>query len=186
MKNNRTSTKTLILTGMMTAVIAALSQIQFPLPSGIPVTMQTFAVTLAACVLGWKMGTVSVAAYILLGIIGVPVFTGFNSGVSAVAGMTGGYIWGFLIMGLLCGLACSQKNIALTALFSLLGLAGCHIPGMIQFAFLTGRSIAETFLLASAPYLAKDIASIIAAYAAAKAIRAGLNASGFAVSRSNA
>lgn len=178
MENTRTATKTLILTGMMTAVTAVLSQIQFPLPSGIPVTMQTFAVALSACVLGWKMGTVSIAAYILLGIAGVPVFAGFGSGIPAVAGMAGGYIWGFLIMSLFCGLACTQKNPVVTAVLSLVGLAGCHIPGMLQFAFLTNRSIAEAFLLASAPYLAKDIVSVAGAYFAAKAIRTGLRSAG--------
>ena len=48
------STKTIVMTGMMTAVLAVLSQIQIPMPSGVPVTMQTFGVALCACVLGWK------------------------------------------------------------------------------------------------------------------------------------
>lgn len=60
------STKTIVMTGMMTAVLAVLSQIQIPMPSGVPVTMQTFGVALCACVLGWKMGTASVAVYLLL------------------------------------------------------------------------------------------------------------------------
>ena len=132
MDNHSVSTETLILTGMMTAVTAVLSQIQFPLPSGIPVTLQTFSVALAAYVLGWKMGTASVAVYILLGAVGVPVFAGFSGGISVIAGLTGGYIWGFLIMALFCGLAREQKNLFLTAALSLLGLAGCHIPGRLR------------------------------------------------------
>lgn len=181
MENNRISVKTLIMTGMMTAVTAVLSQIQFPLPSGIPVTLQTFAIALTAYVLGWKMGTASVAIYILLGIVGVPVFAGFNSGAAAIVGMTGGYIWGFLVMALFCGLAYAQKNPLLLAVLSLLGLAGCHIPGIVQFAFLTNRSMTEAFLLASAPYLAKDIASIAAAYFTARAIRTSLHAAGYSL-----
>ena len=178
MKDNRTATRTLVLTGMMTAITAVLSQIQFPLPSGIPVTLQTFAVALAAYVLGWKMGAASVAVYILLGTAGIPVFSGFGSGIAVLAGMTGGYIWGFLLMALFCGLAYTQNNPVLTAVLSLLGLAGCHIPGMVQFAFLTGRSMTEAFLLASAPYLIKDVVSVTGAYFAAKAIRAGLRSAG--------
>ncbi len=181
MENNHVSAKTLILTGMMTAVTAVLSQIQFPLPSGIPVTLQTFAVALTSCVLGWKMGAASVGIYILLGILGVPVFAGFNSGAAVVVGLTGGYIWGFLIMALFCGLAYTQKNPVLAALLSLLGLAGCHIPGVVQFACLTNRSMTEAFLLASAPYLAKDIASIAAAYFAARAVRTSLHAAGYSI-----
>ena len=72
------STKTIVMTGMMTAVLAVLSQIQIPMPSGVPVTMQTFGVALCACVLGWKMGTASVAVYLLLGSFGVPVFAGLS------------------------------------------------------------------------------------------------------------
>lgn len=181
MENNHVSAKTLILTGMMTAVTAVLSQIQFPLPSGIPVTLQTFAVALTSCVLGWKMGAASVGIYILLGILGVPVFAGFNSGAAVIVGLTGGYIWGFLIMALFCGLAYTQKNPVLAALLSLLGLAGCHIPGVVQFACLTNRSMTEAFLLASAPYLAKDIASIAAAYFAARAVRTSLHAAGYSI-----
>lgn len=182
MKNNHIPVKTLILTGMMTAVTAVLSQIQFPLPSGIPVTLQTFAVALTAYVLGWKMGAASVGIYILLGSIGVPVFAGFNSGVAVIGGMTGGYIWGFLIMALFCGLAYTQKNPILLAALSLTGLAGCHIPGVMQFALLTNRSMTEAFLLASAPYLAKDIVSIAAAYFAARAVRTSLHAAGYSIS----
>ncbi len=178
MDNHSVSTETLILTGMMTAVTAVLSQIQFPLPSGIPVTLQTFSVALAAYVLGWKMGTASVAVYILLGAVGVPVFAGFSGGISVIAGLTGGYIWGFLIMALFCGLAREQKNLFLTAALSLLGLAGCHIPGVVQFSLLTGRGMTEAFLLASAPYLIKDAASVAAAYFVTKAVRAGLRSAG--------
>lgn len=63
-----------------------LSQIQIPMPSGVPVTMQTFGVALCACVLGWKMGTASVAVYLLLGSFGVPVFAGLS-------GRPGNYHW---------------------------------------------------------------------------------------------
>lgn len=70
MQSKKISTKTIVMTGMMTAVLAVLSQIQIPMPSGVPVTMQTFGVALCACVLGWKMGTASVAVYLLLGAIG--------------------------------------------------------------------------------------------------------------------
>ena len=72
MQSKKISTKTIVMTGMMTAVLAVLSQIQIPMPSGVPVTTQTFGVALCACVLGWKMGTASVAVYLLLGGSGVP------------------------------------------------------------------------------------------------------------------
>ena len=70
----------IVLTGMFAAVLAALSQIQIPMPSGVPVTLQTFAVALTGYVLGWQYGLASTAIYILLGAIGLPVFAGCISG----------------------------------------------------------------------------------------------------------
>ena len=60
----------IVLTGMFAAVLAALSQVQIPMPSGVPVTLQTFAVALTGYVLGWKYGLASTAIYTLLGAIG--------------------------------------------------------------------------------------------------------------------
>ena len=97
------STKTMIITAMFAAVIAVLAQIAFPLPSGVPVTLQTFAVALTGVVLGAKLGTISTFIYILLGAVGVPVFSGFNGGLGAIVGKTGGFIWGFLFLAFFAG-----------------------------------------------------------------------------------
>lgn len=178
MKKNRTSTKMIVLTGMFAAVLAALSQVQIPMPSGVPVTLQTFAVALTGYVLGWKYGLASTAIYTLLGAIGLPVFAGFSGGVGVIAGATGGFIWGFLFMAALCGYGYSKKRILL-GVYSLVGLIICHLLGVIQFMFLMQMSFAESFLLVSMPYLLKDVISVVAAYVVAKAIRAGLLAAGF-------
>ena len=70
-------------------------------PFAVPFTMQTFGVFVTLALLGGKRGTVSVICYILLGAFGLPVFSGFNGGVSALFGATGGYIMGFIIASLL-------------------------------------------------------------------------------------
>ena len=77
---SRLRSKTIVLTGMMAAILAVLSQISIPLPSGVPITMQTFAVALAGFTLGIWQGSASVLIYLLLGLIGVPVFAGFSGG----------------------------------------------------------------------------------------------------------
>jgi biotin transport system substrate-specific component len=177
-KKQTGSTKFMVLAGVFAAVTAVLSQISVPLPSGVPVTLQTFAVALAAYVLGARLGAVSIGVYILLGAVGVPVFAGFRGGIGQLAGMTGGFIWGFLLMAICCGLAARKKHPAAVIVLSLLGLAGCHIPGVIQFAFVSGRGLAESFLLVSLPYLVKDVVSVALAWMAAKALRRGLNAAG--------
>ena len=81
MNNNaKNKTKQIVGIGVMTAIIAVLSQITIPLPTHVPVTLQTFAVALAGYFLGWKGGAVSALVYGLLGAIGVPVFAGWSGG----------------------------------------------------------------------------------------------------------
>ena len=94
----QSSIQKVVMTGMLAAVMAVMSQIQFPLPSGVPVTMQTFAMALAGYILGWRYGLASTVVYILLGAVGVPVFAGFSGGLGFTVSPAGGYIWGFLPM----------------------------------------------------------------------------------------
>ena len=84
----------LILCALFCAVIAVSAQLI--IPGVIPFTMQTFAVFLTVAVLGTAWGSVSVLAYLCLGLIGAPVFAGFHGGIGVLFGATGGYLIGFL------------------------------------------------------------------------------------------
>ena len=79
-ETKKTRTQKMILAALFTAVIAVLSQTAIPTPFDVPLTLQTFAVALCGYTLGIKWGVASVAAYILLGAVGVPVFSGFKGG----------------------------------------------------------------------------------------------------------
>ena len=87
---NREKTIQIVLVGVFAAVLAVLSQISIPLPSGIPVTLQTFAVALCGYALGWKRGLLATAVYVALGLVGLPVCSGFSGGGGAVLAMAGG------------------------------------------------------------------------------------------------
>lgn len=174
-------TKDVILTGMFAAVLAVLSQLSVPMPSGVPVTLQTFAVALTAYVLGWKKGAAATAVYILLGAVGVPVFANFSGGIGVILGSTGGFIWGFLFMVVLAGAGMQQENRGLLILLGALGLAACHLLGTLQFMAVMHMGFGESFVLVSAPYLLKDAVSMIAAYFIALAVRRALAAAGAAV-----
>src|SRR5512146_3046638 len=92
----------LILAG--TIFIALAAQLQFYLPgSPVPYTGQTFAVLVAGGALGFRRGVASTVLYLLLGIIGVPVFAGAAHGWSYVVGGTGGYILGFILAAAVVG-----------------------------------------------------------------------------------
>lgn len=160
----------MVVAGVFAALLAVLSQISIPLPTGIPVTLQTFAVALCGFALGPGLGAAAVGVYLALGAVGIPVFAGFSGGIGSFVGMTGGYLWAFLPMAFLCGLGARQKNRALALTVGFLGLVVCHLCGSFQFALVSAVSPWNAFLLASAPYLLKDAASLVVAYLVAAAI----------------
>ncbi|MDO4344178.1 MAG: biotin transporter BioY [Eubacteriales bacterium] len=179
-KGKKLSTRSLIFVGMFAAVLAVLSQLSIPMPSGVPITLQTFAVALTAYVLGWKLGTAATVVYVLVGAVGVPVFANFSGGAGVLVGMTGGFIWGFIFMVLLCGLGLVQKNKILLVVLSAAGLAVCHLLGIFQFMAVMGMGFVPAAMAVSVPYLIKDVASVIAAYFVALAIRRALSAANLA------
>ena len=83
-KKKKLRTVDIAYIGLFAALIAVCAQIAVPMT--VSFTMQTFAVCLCAGLLGWKRSTVSVIVYILLGMVGLPIFTGFKSGVAAITG----------------------------------------------------------------------------------------------------
>ena len=172
MRNSNTmSTKSIILTGMCTAVLAVMSQISLPLPSGMPVTLQTFAIALTGCILGWKLGTAATLIYIITGVVGVPVFANFSGGMGVLLGYSGGFIFGFIFMAFLCGIAVTQRNKVFTGILAIAGLVICHLFGILQFSIIMKMSFLESAVLVSVPFLLKDIISVVMAFVLGNRIR---------------
>ena len=92
------STKTIVTVGMFTAVLAVLSILQIPMPTGVPITLQTFAMALCGYVLGWQSGVAATLLYIVLGTVGVPIFAGMSAGPGVLFGYTGGFIFGIIFL----------------------------------------------------------------------------------------
>lgn len=160
----------MVMVAVFAAVMAVLSQISIPLPTGVPVTLQTFAVALCGYTLGVSMGGTALAVYLAIGAVGVPVFAGFGGGVGAFLGVTGGFLWGFFLMSLLCGLGTRFQNKWLSLVLGLAGLLVCDLCGAIQFSVLMSTSLPQAFLVACVPYLIKDVISVVVGYFAAQAI----------------
>lgn len=148
---------------LFTAVIAVVSQIYIPTPLGIPVTLQTLSVALCGYLLGIKWAAASVLTYILAGAVGLPVFSGFQGGIQHIAGATGGFITGFLILVFFCSALPDKYNRYLKIFMGITGLLLCHTAGVFQFAFVTGTGIPEAIAAVSLPFLLKDIFSVTAA-----------------------
>ena len=165
----------LVISALMVAVIAVLSQVAIPMPSGVPVTLQTFAVALCAYFLETKYSLLTVIVYILLGLVGVPVFANFGAGPGKLLGLTGGFIFGFILFAVLCSVSMKFKNVPLRIALGLAGLMACHLCGVLQFMFLSGNPFTTTFLMVSAPFLVKDVISVVLAYVLADRILPVLN-----------
>ena len=168
-----------IYAGLFAAVLAVLSQLAIPMPGAVPLTPQTFGVALCAYTLGWKLGTLSYLVYFLLGLAGVPVFSNFTGGISKLFGPTGGFLLGFFLLSIGCGLFSHYRRTwklrrheqTLPLLSGSFGLLLCHILGVLHLTLLTDTSFAGSFLLASAPYLLKDLISVGLAFFLAKPLR---------------
>lgn len=175
------SVTTIVRIGMFVAIIAILSQIAIPMPFGVPITLQTFALALCGYILGYKYGTLATIVYVLLGSIGIPVFANLSGGISVLFGMTGGFIWGFIVMALLSGLHIKFDSKVIGIMLGLVGLAICHILGVIQFSMVTATGVLKAFTLVSVPYLIKDVVSVVLAYYIAAIVRDRLKAAGLII-----
>ncbi len=140
------------------AVIAACAQIVLPMPAGVPMTLQILAVALCGYCLKWKYALAAVGIYLLLGGIGLPVFSGFGGGFGWLFGPSGGFLMGFLLVAVGCGLPMKKRWVAV--LSGMAAMVLCHGCGAAWYAYTTNQSIWQATLTASLPYLWKDLLCI--------------------------
>ena len=128
------------LYALFAGLIAACAWIT--VPAAVPFTMQTFGICAALFVLGGRRGTWAVGVYLLLGFVGLPVFSGFQGGPGTLLGTTGGYILGFFAMAAVYWLmtAWLGEKLPVSILAMVLGLLVCYIFGTIWFMVLYARN----------------------------------------------
>lgn len=148
------------MTAISACLICVCAWISIPI-AGVPMTLQTFGVSLCGYLLGARIGMAATALYLALGAIGLPIFAGFGGSLAFLVGPTGGFLVGFLPLSFLVGIASQRKNIVIELTIAFLGLFICHLFGVFWFAHISGISTAQAFLLSSLPYIIKDILSII-------------------------
>ena len=163
---HKLSTLDLVYIGLSAALIAICSWIAIPL--AVPITLQTLGVCTVSGIFGAKKGTLSLVIYILLGAIGVPVFSGFKGGIGVLFGATGGYILGFVFTSVIVGIVSDKTNgnLLKTALSMVAGVLICYIFGTAWFAFIyaktnTPASIGTILSWCVLPFLLPDAVKII-------------------------
>ena len=164
------------------AVMAALMCVAGPLSISIgpiPLSLASFAVYMAGAVLGAKKGTLAVGIYLLLGLVGLPVFSGFSGGFQKLIGVTGGYLVGYLPCACITGLAVkpdspdSGSQWRLPA-FMALGTAVLYLIGTAWFMIQTRNTLAASMGICVIPFLLGDAVKIVAASLLARPVRKAL------------
>ena len=140
----------MVLASLFASLIALCSWLSIPLPP-LAFTLQTFGLLLTMGVLGGKWGSVSTGLYLLLGLTGLPVFSGFRGGAAAFLDPTGGFLWGFFLAALLYWAA--ERLGKLPAM--ILAQLTCYSCGCWWFSQYSGSFTAAIFTCV-VPYLIPD------------------------------
>ena len=148
-----------------TAVIAIMAQISIPMPLGVPMTMQTFAITLASVVLGAKLSALSSLVYILLGAVGVPVLANFSGGFAKFIGPTGGFLISFPIMAFIIGYGVEHKDKfkGFFVICLILGTVVNYVIGVAMFCVLTQSTVMAGLSACVIPFIPTAIIKAILA-----------------------
>ena len=130
---SKSKTYDLVYIGVFAVLMAVCSWIS--IPTAVPFTLQTFGVFMAVGVLGGKKGTASVGLYLLLGVLGVPVFAGMTGGIGVLLGTTGGYIIGFFFSALVMWAMekLPGKRSVIQVISMIIGLLVCYTFGTLWF-----------------------------------------------------
>ena len=158
------------LASLFAALLAICAWICIPV-SDIGITLQTFGVFLALQLLGGKWGTAAIGLYLLLGAIGLPVFSGFRGGMGHLVGVTGGFLWGFLISGLVSWAL--ERFGRWPAMIG--GLLGCYFCGCLWFYAYSGGGLGFILLRCVAPYVIPDFVKLYLACSLADRLRKVIN-----------
>jgi len=170
-------TKKLTTIGLFTAILCIFGPLSIVLPfSPVPISLGTLGVLLTCLMLGAKDGLLCTVIYLLLGLVGLPVFTGFTGGVGKVLGPTGGYLIGYLFLAYIGG-SLSQKwksSLLLQVSGLFMGMIFCYLFGTLWLIFQADMDLQSALLVGVIPYILFDIAKIYAASLLKRAISARL------------
>ena len=147
-----TNTYAMAVTALMTAVTCILAPLSIPI-GPVPISLTNFAIYLSLYLLDWKKGTVSYILYLLLGLVGLPVFSGFTGGIGKLAGPTGGYILGMIV-----------------------GSAICYAFGTAWFCIQAGYTVSAALAVCVIPFIPADLIKMVIAMIIGPEIRKRLGA----------
>lgn len=179
MKNKRKlfDLKNMVLMALFAAVTCVLAPLAVPI-GPVPISLTNLVIYFSIFILGWQRATITYLVYLLIGMAGLPVFSGFESGVGKFAGPTGGYLIGFILMTMVSGLfiqiradkAWLRNVLSFTGM--IVGTAIAYAFGTVWFCFLTGSGVWAALLICVFPFIIGDIVKMALAMTVAPLIAA--------------
>lgn len=166
--------KQLAVIGLMSAILCIVGPLTLMLPfSPIPISLCTLAIYFVVYTFGIRIGLISTAIYILIGFVGLPVFSGFTGGVGKLLGPTGGYLLGYLLLALIFGLFADKysTNRWLCLLGMIIGTICCYLLGTLWLSFQTSMGFLAALASGVLPFIPFDCVKMVIALVAGTNIR---------------
>ncbi|MEG1027053.1 MAG: biotin transporter BioY [Oscillospiraceae bacterium] len=162
MTNNKNKVSTITLIGIMSAVICVLGPLSIPI-GPVPVTLTNLAIYIVVGLIGYKKGTISYLIYMLIGAVGIPVFSGFSGGLSKLFGPTGGYLFGFIFMALISGIFFEKfpHNKFMCILGMILGTLVTYAFGTAWLAYQAEMTFYKALTVGVIPFIIGDLLKIV-------------------------
>lgn len=176
---NDSKVKRNVLIAVMAAVICVLGPLSIPI-GPVPVSLTNFAIYITLYVLGTRDGTIAYLIYMLIGLVGLPVFSGFTGGPAKLFGPTGGYLIGFIPMAIVAGLVITKFD--RKPIPSVIGMfAATWIPyllGTAWLAFSAHMTFGAAFAVGVTPFVIEDFCKMVVAAIAGPLLYSALNRAG--------
>ncbi len=152
--------KSIIRIAVMTALISALSPLSIPI-GVVPVSLSTFIIMIASFILNPVESLISVIMYIVLGAMGLPIFSSFTGGLAKLFGPTGGYIFGYIFIPLPFFFINDRENVLLNVLALLIGNILLYILGTLWLKFYLNLGMMDALMMGVIPFLLTDLLKVV-------------------------
>lgn len=165
-KKENMNVKEMVLTGVFAAIFCILAPISLPIPiSPVPISLTNLVLYFALYILGMRRGCISYLVYLLIGFVGLPVFSGFTGGAGKLLGPTGGYLFGFVFLALLSGFFLERypERAVICFLAMVAGTAVCYVFGSLWLSYQAKMPLAGAFAAGVIPFIPGDLCKILIA-----------------------
>lgn len=169
------SLKEMVLMALFAAITCVLAPLAIPI-GPVPVSLTNFVIYISVYILGWHRATITYVVYLMIGLAGLPVFSGFQGGIGKMAGPTGGYLIGFIFTVIISGLFIQIKTNNKIA-GRLMGIAGMILGTIVAYGFATawfcystGTGLSAALTLCVFPFIPGDLVKMVVAVTVAPTI----------------